>query len=93
MLELFEQRLDRLHESRHTQDALTHFLGELVVYGLLVTAYFFLVLHFLGDWLARLDKQNVKLYALVCIGLIIGQAVVLEWVTTFIFRLLRGRSE
>ena len=72
---------------------LLSFFAELVVYGVLVTAYFFLVLHFLGGWLADLDKQNVKLYALVCIVLIIGQAVVLEWVTTFLFRLLRGRSE
>ena len=76
-----------------TRKTLYSFLGELVVYGILVVAYFFLVLHYLGDWLANLDKQNIKLYALVCLGLIIGQAVVLEWVTTFIFRLLRGRSE
>ncbi len=76
-----------------TRKTLYSFLGELVVYGILVVAYFFLVLHFLGGWLANLDKENVKLYALVCIGLIIGQAVVLESVTTFIFRLLRGRSE
>ncbi|HEY3662809.1 MAG TPA: hypothetical protein VGL24_06615 [Chthoniobacterales bacterium] len=76
-----------------TRKTLYSFLGELVVYGLLVVAYFFLVLHFLGGWLANLDRENVKLYALVCIGLIIGQAVVLESVTTFIFRLLRGRSE
>jgi hypothetical protein len=69
------------------------FLIELVVYGLLVAAYFFLVLHFLGGWLADLDKRSVRLYALVAIGLIIGQSVVLEWVTTFLFRLLRGRSE
>jgi hypothetical protein len=69
------------------------FLAEMVVYGTLVTAYFFLVLHFLGGWLAHLDKQNVKLYALVSIALVIGQAVVLEWVTTFLFRLFRGRSE
>ena len=73
--------------------ALTSFSIELVVYGALVTIYFFLVLHFLGDWLARLDKQSIHLYGVVSIGLIIGQAVVLEWVTTFIFRLLRGRSE
>lgn len=73
--------------------ALTSFSIELVVYGVLVTAYFFLVLHFLGDWLSRLDKQSIHLYAIVSIGLIIGQAVVLEWVTTFIFKLLRGRSE
>lgn len=76
-----------------TRKTLYAFLGELVVYGLLVTVYFFLVLHFLGDWLARLDQENLKLYAIVAIGLIIGQAVVLEWVTTLIFRLMRGRSE
>jgi hypothetical protein len=73
--------------------ALTSFAIELVVYGALVVAYFFLVLHFLAGWLAQLDKQNIKLYALVSIGLIIGQAVVLETITTFIFKLLRGRSE
>ena len=73
--------------------ALTSFAIELVVYGILVVAYFFLVLHFLGDWLAHLDKQSIRLYALVSIGLIIGQAVVLESITTFLFRLLRGRSE
>lgn len=69
------------------------FAIELVVYGILVVAYFFLVLHFLGDWLAHLDKNNIKIYAIVSIGLIIGQAVVLEAITTFIFKLLRGRSE
>lgn len=76
-----------------TRKTLYSFLGELVVYGLLVVAYFFLVLHFLGGWLARLDKENLKLYALVSIALIIGQAVVLESITTLIFRLFRGRSE
>lgn len=76
-----------------TRKTLYSFAGELVVYGILVVAYFFLVLHFLGDWLANLNKENVKLYAFVAIGLIIGQAVLLEWVTTFIFRLMRGRSE
>jgi hypothetical protein len=76
-----------------TSKALLSFAIELLVYGLLVVAYFFLVLHFLGDWLAQLDKQSVRLYALLSIALIIGQAVVLEWITTFLLRLLRGRSE
>jgi len=35
-----------------TRKTLYSFLGELVVYGILVTAYFFLVLHYLGGWLA-----------------------------------------
>lgn len=72
---------------------LTSFAIELVVYGALVVGYFFAVLHFLGGWLSQLDKSNIKLYALVSIALIIGQAVVLETVTTFIFKLIRGRSE
>jgi hypothetical protein len=76
-----------------TRRTLLSFLAEMVVYGVLVIAYFFLVLHFLGDWLAHLDKHSVKLYAFLCIALVIGQAVILEWVTTFLFRLFRGRSE
>jgi hypothetical protein len=69
------------------------FLIELAVYAVLVTGYFFLVLHFLSDWLQDLHLHHVTIYALVAIALIIGQAVVLESVTTWIFRLLRGRSE
>jgi hypothetical protein len=69
------------------------FLIELAVYAVLVTGYFFLVLHFLSNWLQDLHLHHVTVYALVAIALIIGQAVVLESVTTWIFRLLRGRSE
>jgi len=76
-----------------TQKTVVSILAEFVVYGFLVVIYFFLVLHYLGNWFFHLEKENVKLYAAVCIGLMIGQAVVLEWVTTFIFRLLRGRSQ
>lgn len=70
------------------------FLIELAVYAAFVTAYFFLVLHFLSGWLQDLHLNHVKLYATVTILLIIGQAVVLEGVTTWLMRLLRGgRSE
>ncbi len=57
---------------------------------MLVTAYFFLVLHFLAGWLKNLADHHLNLYALVAIALIIGQAVVLESVTTGLLRLLRG---
>jgi hypothetical protein len=73
--------------------ALKAFLIELVVYAALVVAYFFLVLHLLGGWLHELSSQHRYVYALVAILLIISQAVFLEWVTTFLLRLLRGRSE
>lgn len=69
------------------------FLIELAVYAVFVTGYFFLVLHYLSGWLQDLHLHHVKLYATVAIALIIGQAVVLESVTTWLLRLLRGRSE
>ena len=70
------------------------FVVELLVYAVLVTAYFFAVPHFLGGWLMRLATEHIHTYAIVAILLIIGQAVVLEAVTTGLLRLLRGgRSE
>ena len=69
------------------------FLVELALYAVLVTGYFFLVLHYLSGWLQDLHLHHGKLYALVAIALIIGQAVVLESVTTWLLRFLRGRSE
>lgn len=78
-------------EAAHTFRAL---LIELPLYGLLVVGYFFLVLHFLSDWLGNLHAHHNTIYAIVAIALIIGQAVVLESVTTWLLRLFRGgRSE
>jgi hypothetical protein len=82
--------------SRKTQvkRTLRAFALELVIYGALVTGYFFAVLHFLGSWLVQLETQHIRAYALIAILLIIGQAVVLEAVTTGLMRMLRGgRSE
>ena len=75
------------------QRTLRAFAVELVIYALLVTVYFFAVLHFLGGWLVDLETRHVRIYAVTCIVLIIGQAVVLEAVTTGLMRLLRRRSE
>jgi hypothetical protein len=70
------------------------FLIELAVYAVFVTGYFFLVLHYLSGWLQELHLHHVKVYALATIVLIIGQAVLLESITTWLLRLLRGgRSE
>jgi cbb3-type cytochrome oxidase subunit 3 len=71
--------------------SLRAFAIELVIYSVLVTVYFFLVLHLLGNWLYRLEAQHRYTYAGVAILLIAGQAVVLDTVTTLLFRLLRGR--
>jgi hypothetical protein len=76
-----------------TARTLRAFLIELVVYAVLVVGYFFLVLHFLGEVLHRLEIHHRYTYAGVAILLIIGQAVILENVTTLLLRLIRGRSE
>jgi hypothetical protein len=76
-----------------TARTLRAFAIELVIYAALVVGYFFLVLHLLGGWLYGLEKNHPKTYGGVAILLIIGQAVVLESVTTVMLRLLRGRSE
>ena len=78
---------------KETTKTLRAFLIELAIYAVLVIAYFFLVLHFLGEWLHQLETGHRYTYAGVAILLIIGQAVVLEALTTLLLRMLRGRSE
>ena len=78
---------------QETAKTVRAFALELVIYAFLVTGYFFLVLHLLGDWLYELEVQHRYIYAIVAILLIIGQAVLLESLTTFLIRLIRGRSE
>lgn len=71
--------------------SLRAFAVELAIYSVLVTVYFFLVLHLLGGWLYHLETQRRYLYAVVSLLLIASQAVALDAVTTLLFRLLRGR--
>jgi len=78
---------------KETVKTVRAFAIELVIYALLVTAYFFLVLHFMGQWLYQLEIHHRYLYAGLAILLIVGQAVLLESLTTFLIRLIRGRSE
>ena len=78
---------------KETAKTFRAFLIELAIYAVLVVGYFFLVLHFLGEWLHQLETGHRYTYAGVAILLIIGQAVVLEGLTTLLLRMLRGRSE
>jgi len=74
-----------------TAKSLQTFVIELAIYSVLVVGYFFLVLHLLGKWLYSLESQHRYVYAVVALLLIAGQAVVLDFVTTILFRLLRAR--
>ncbi|PYL07036.1 MAG: hypothetical protein DME33_11785 [Verrucomicrobia bacterium] len=74
-----------------TAKSLRAFAIELAIYAVFVTAYFFLVLHLLGEWLYHLEAQHRYTYAVVALLLIAGQAVVLDAVTALLFRFLRSR--
>jgi hypothetical protein len=77
---------------KETARTVRAFAIELAIYAVLVVAYFFLVLHFLGGWLYRLESQHRYIYASVAILLMIGQAVALQIVTTFLLRFIRSRA-
>ncbi len=64
------------------------FAIELVIYAILVVAYFLLVLRLLGQPLYRLFSANLVPYAFLALVLIVAQAVALEAVTSFIMGLL-----
>jgi hypothetical protein len=67
--------------------SLVPFLIEVGVYAVLVTGYFFLVLHFLGGALNDLYQTRRTTYAIVALSLMIGQGVVLEMLTSALLRL------
>jgi hypothetical protein len=73
--------------------AIFSFAVEMVVYACLIAVYFLLVLHLLGPSLSRIEKEHIGWYAVLAVALILGQSIVLESITTFLLRLLRGRSE
>jgi hypothetical protein len=67
---------------------------ELIVYSILVVAYFVVALQLLGEWLARLFHSNLVTYALVSLGLIVAQGVLLDAITSFLLdRLNLSRLE
>ena len=72
---------------------LKSFLLELVVYSILVVGYYFLVLHFLGDWLELLFEQKRRVYASVALLLIVGQGILLETLTTALLKTIKPGSE
>ena len=62
---------------------------EIIIYSILLLAYFFVVLRFLGDILSDLFLTQTIFYAFLGLGLIIAQGVLLEALTSFLIRMLR----
>jgi hypothetical protein len=67
-------------------------LLEAGVYAALVAVYCFLVLHFLGPWLARLFHDDRRAYAFAALGLIIAQGFLLELLTRFMLARVKPRA-
>ena len=57
---------------KETARTVRAFAIELAIYAVLVIAYFFLVLHLLGQWLYELETHRRNTYAALAILLIIG---------------------
>jgi hypothetical protein len=79
--------------NREVKGSLKSFVVELLVYSVLVIGYYFFVLHFLADWIARLFHGDRRLYAVAALALIVCQGIVLELVTAALFALIRPRME
>ena len=78
---------------KQASNTLRAFLIELPVYAALVVIYFLLVLHFLGGWLGRLFAQHHLLYAATALLLLIGQALLLDAITSLLLALFRRRRK
>jgi len=63
-------------------------LVELIVYGILLVVYFFIALRYLSEPLAHLFENDLVMYAILGLGLIVVQAVFLEFVTSLLFDFL-----
>ena len=69
---------------RNYKVLIRNFVIELVIYGGLVTLYFLLVLRLLSIPLYDLFSENLPVYALISLLLIVLQAVLLERLTSFL---------
>ena len=65
---------------------------ELLIYGGLVVAYFFLVLHFLGNWLLDLFQHHRTIYAFMALALVVAQGLLLEAATRGLLKLFGGKE-
>jgi hypothetical protein len=65
---------------------------NLILYAVLVVAYFFVVLQWLNEPLARLFQENLTRYAIASVMLILGQGLLLDIVTAKLLRLARWLS-
>jgi len=61
-------------------------LIEILIYSVLIFGYYLLVLRFLDDWLLSYFQSSLILYSIFGLGAIIIQAVLLDFVTSFLMK-------
>lgn len=76
-------------EEQAARALIRNFAIELIVYGILVVGYFFVVLRWLAEPLNQLFHDSLVTYAFVSLGLVLAQGIVLEYVTSFLLEQLR----
>lgn len=67
-----------------SQRRIQRFLVELTLYAIFLVIYFLLVLRVLGEPLAELYQEDLGLYAITSLALIVIQAVLLDYVVAWI---------
>jgi uncharacterized membrane protein len=69
------------------------FVFELLVYSVLIVGYFYFALHYLGGWFKELYDHDRKLYATVALLIMIGQAVGLQIICSFLMWAVREATQ
>jgi len=68
---------------------LRNLLIEIIIYGFFIYGYYMLVLRFLDDWLMTIFHTNLVNYSLVGLGLIVIQAILLDFITSYLMKFIR----
>ncbi len=62
---------------------------EIIIYSILIFGYYLIVLRWLDDWLLSIFQSNLVVYAVTGLGLIVIQAALLDFVTSFLMRYIK----
>jgi hypothetical protein len=64
-------------------------LAEIIIYSILIMGYYLLVLRWLGDWLMTMFNTSLVYYSLIGLGMIFIQAVLLDFVTSYMMKYIK----
>lgn len=65
---------------------------EIAIYAVFIFIYYWAVLHPSRGWLKELFDEHKSLYGVLALVFVLAQALLLELVTTGLFRLIRGNN-